>query len=278
MNETVSWPNVQYLRPFFTDKISATCMNWTNHPTTRHMINSIYSVDPRDVAQGRRVGFSWFSPDCTDHSNAKGGKPIERNRRDLAKVVPHWAKLVRPEVIIVENVAEFQGWGPLRQKHVGGKEPPNAPTTHEEWEALPPEYKGQPQFDKNGRAVFERCPFRKGQTFKKWVRQLRRLGYQVEWRVLRACDFGAPTIRKRLFIIARRDLSLLSRMKARTSNKLLWWICVIELTLFRSLGRSTFKSKSAHGRKFCDVVTLLKLCEFARINFVYLYIAGISCS
>lgn len=146
----------------------ALAMHEANHPTTKHMINSIYSVDPLDATEGRPVGLAWFSPDCKHHSKAKGGKPVNKNIRDLAWVVVHWAERVRPAVIMLENVEEFQDWCPLT--------PDNKP-------------------DKA----------RKGETFRKWVSRLRRLGYKVEWRELRACDYGAPTIRKRLFVIARCD-------------------------------------------------------------------------
>jgi DNA (cytosine-5)-methyltransferase 1 len=117
---------------------------------------------------GRQVGLAWFSPDCKHFSKAKGSKPVEKKIRGLAWVVIRWAKAVRPRVIVLENVEEFQTWGPLLD---------------------------------NGRP----CPNRKGLTFRRWLRQLEKLGYRVEMRQLRASDYGAPTIRKRLFIIARCD-------------------------------------------------------------------------
>ncbi|RAP39295.1 DNA (cytosine-5-)-methyltransferase, partial [Rhodovulum viride] len=134
----------------------------------RHLNSNVWHVDPAEICRGRRVGLAWFSPDCKHHSKAKGGKPVARNIRDLAWVVVLWARRVRPEVIALENVEEFRDWGPLTEA--------NRP-----------------------------CPERRGQTFRHWVGELRRLGYRVEWRELRACDYGAPTIRKRLFLIARRD-------------------------------------------------------------------------
>lgn len=147
----------------------ALSMHAANHPETEHLITSIYSVDPRDlVKRGQRVGLAWFSPDCKHHSKAKGGKPLDNNIRGLAWVVVHWAELIRPEVILLENVEEFKDWGPLT--------PDKKPDTT-----------------------------RKGETFNTWVRKLRALGYRVEWQQLRACDYGAPTIRKRLFIVARCD-------------------------------------------------------------------------
>ena len=145
----------------------AVAMHKANHPQTRHLCQDVWEADPRAVAAGRPVGLAWFSPDCKHFSKAKGGKPVEKKIRGLAWVVIRWAATVKPRVIILENVEEFQSWGPL---------------------------------------VDDRpCKARKGRFFKIWVGQLRKLGYAVEWRELRACDYGAPTIRKRLFLIARRD-------------------------------------------------------------------------
>jgi DNA (cytosine-5)-methyltransferase 1 len=146
----------------------AVAMHAANHPSTDHYCKSVYQVDPRDAAKGRPVGLLWASPDCKHFSKAKGGKPVSKNIRDLAWTVTHYAELVRPRVIILENVEEFKTWGPLSDD-------------------------GRPHAG------------RKGETFAAWVKSLRRLGYRVDWRELRACDYGAPTIRKRLFVIARRD-------------------------------------------------------------------------
>lgn len=146
----------------------ALAMHAINHPNTVHLSKNIFHVDPMDVVQRRPVGVLWASPDCKHFSRAKGGKPLKRHIRDLAWSVVLWAKRARPRVIFLENVPEFREWGPLT-------------------------IEGRP------------CPTRKGQTFKKWKSELRRLGYKIEIKEIRACDFGAPTIRKRLFIIARRD-------------------------------------------------------------------------
>ncbi|HET8550874.1 MAG TPA: DNA cytosine methyltransferase [Gammaproteobacteria bacterium] len=146
----------------------AIAMHRINHPHTRHFCESVFKVNPREVTGNRPVGLLWASPDCTHHSKAKGGKPVSNKRRGLAWVVIKWARRVRPRVIKLENVEEFADWGPLTPE-------------------------GKP--DK----------VRKGQTFLLWVSQLERLGYRVEWRELRGCDYGAPTIRKRLFVIARCD-------------------------------------------------------------------------
>lgn len=146
----------------------AISLHTANHPQTRHFCSDVFEVDPLAVTEGQPVGLLWASPDCKHFSKAKGGKPVSKKIRSLAWVVVKWAKLAKPRVICLENVEEFQTWGPL-----GKDQRP--------------------------------CPERKGQTFQRWVAQLRGLGYKVEWRELRACDFGAPTIRKRLFLVARCD-------------------------------------------------------------------------
>ncbi|HOD84687.1 MAG TPA: DNA cytosine methyltransferase [Phycisphaerae bacterium] len=139
-----------------------------NHPQTDHLCEDVWQVDPLEACKGRPVGLAWFSPDCTHFSTARGGKPVQKNIRCLAWVVIKWAKLVKPRVIILENVREFQTWGPL------GKD--NKP-----------------------------IKARSGETFRRWKRQLQNLGYQVEHRELVAADYGVPTTRKRFFLIARCD-------------------------------------------------------------------------
>lgn len=150
----------------------ALALHAANHPDTVHLSKNIYNVDPINVVGGHKVGLLWASPDCKHFSKAKGGKPVKREIRDLAWVVVQWAERVRPRVIILENVEEFQTWGPLVETRPG---------------------------------IFMPHPGRMGETFNEWVGALRRLGYKVEWRELRACDYGAPTTRKRLFLIARCD-------------------------------------------------------------------------
>lgn len=152
--------------------IDAVRMHEVNHPHTKHYCESVWDVDPREVCEGRPVGLAWFSPDCKHHSKARGGKPVEKNIRGLAWVVRRWVATVKPRIVMLENVEEFQDWGPL------------APS---------------PEGD------FYPCPKRKGRTFKKFVKMLKSYGYQVDWRELRACDYGTPTIRKRLFLVARCD-------------------------------------------------------------------------
>lgn len=145
----------------------AILMHQTNHPHTRHYCESVWDVNPWEVTRGRPVGLAWFSPDCKHFSKAKGSKPVDRNIRGLAWIVLKWAGTVKPRVIILENVEEFQTWCPVRR--------------------------GKPVKSKQG------------ETFRKWKEQLMSLGYQVEHKELVAADYGAPTIRKRFFLIARCD-------------------------------------------------------------------------
>ena len=145
----------------------AILMHRTNHPYTEHIQASVWDVDPRGVCAGRKVGLAWFSPDCKHFSKAKGAALVDRNIRGLAWIVLRWAGLVRPRVIILENVEEFVTWGPVR--------------------------KGKPVKKKSG------------QTFRQWKQQLINLGYAVDHREIVAADYGAPTSRKRFVLIARCD-------------------------------------------------------------------------
>ena len=167
----------------------AVALHQANHPQTRHFVSDVFEVDPLVVTDGQPVGLLWASPDCKHFSKAKGGKPVSKKIRSLAGVVLKWVKALepsgrKPRVICLENVEEFQTWGPLIKRKVVTTDAHG--NTTETWAEWP-------------------CPQRKGQTFKRWVSSLRNLGYAVEWRELRACDFGAPTIRKRLFLVARCD-------------------------------------------------------------------------
>ena len=148
--------------------LQALAMHQANHPQTLHIPEDVFAVDPQTVTKGRPVGLAWFSPDCKHFSKAKGGKPCDKRIRGLAWVMLHWVNEVRPRVCMLENVEEFQTWCPLTRQ-------------------------GAPR------------KWRKGWFFRCFVGALRRRGYAVEFRELRACDYGAPTIRKRLFLIARCD-------------------------------------------------------------------------
>ena len=143
-------------------------MHKANHPSTKHYCENVWAVDPVKACAGHPVALAWFSPDCKHFSKAKGGRPKDKNIRGLAWVALRWAGLVRPRVIMLENVEEFKTWGPLNRNHRPIKS-------------------------------------KQGVTFEKFVQQLHRLGYQVDHRELVAADYGAPTMRKRFFLIARCD-------------------------------------------------------------------------
>ncbi len=147
---------------------AAIAMHRANHPDTTHYTEDVWKVDPVEACAGRPVGLAWFSPDCKHFSKAKGAKPVSGKIRGLAWVAVKWAKKVHPRVIMLENVEEFMDWGRLTK-----------------------DSKPDPAY--------------KGETFIRFVGQLRKLGYEVQWRILRACDYGAPTTRRRFFLIARCD-------------------------------------------------------------------------
>lgn len=152
---------------------AALAVHAANHPETTHLRGDIWSYSPLDVTRGRPVDFLWGSPTCTFFSRAKGG-PLDRREalkvRSLAWVLRRWAQdpRARPRMWMVENVEAFEWWGPLLED-------------------------GKP------------CPKRKGTTFRRWVRELERFGYTIEWRKLAACDYGAPTTRRRIFVVGRCD-------------------------------------------------------------------------
>jgi DNA (cytosine-5)-methyltransferase 1 len=153
----------------------AVAMHAANHPNTAHHCKSVFDVPPF-LPGGRPIDLLWASPDCTHFSRAKGGKPVSSGRRDLAWVTVDWAKSVRPKVIALENVGDFLGYGPLH------------PSDH-------------PDEKLRDRPIKERA----GETFRAFVSALQEQGYTVDWRLLKACDYGAPTTRERLYLLARRD-------------------------------------------------------------------------
>lgn len=143
-------------------------MHKANHPNTKHYCENVWVVDPVKACNGHPVGLAWFSPDCKHFSKAKGGKPKDKNIRGLAWVALRWAGLVRPRVIMLENVEEFKTWGPLNRRHHPIKS-------------------------------------KQGYTFNKFVQQFSELGYDVQFKELIAANYGTPTMRKRFFMIARCD-------------------------------------------------------------------------
>lgn len=194
----------------------AILLHKTNHPYTEHLQASVWDVDPVEVCRGRPVGLAWFSPDCKHFSKAKGAALVDRNIRGLAWIVLRWAGTVRPRVIMLENVEEFQTWGPVR--------------------------KGKPV---KGKA---------GTTFLKWKRQLADLGYVIEHRELVAADYGAPTTRKRFVLVARCDGKPIvwpepthapRDSEAVKAGKLLPWRSAAEIIDWSIPGYSIFESKQA---------------------------------
>nr|WP_183901573.1 DNA cytosine methyltransferase [Rhizobium metallidurans] len=154
----------------------ALALHAVNHPETIHLSENVYRIDPLDYLRGKHIGLAWFSPDCKHFSKAKGGKPVSRNIRDLCWIIPGWIERIQQsggkvDVVIMENVEEFKDYGPLIQTAKGERPDPE----------------------------------RKGETYQKWCKKLRQLGARMESRELRGRDYGAPTIRKRLFIIMRFD-------------------------------------------------------------------------
>ncbi len=150
----------------------ALAMHAANHPHTTHLCESVWDVDPIKVTGNRPVGLVWLSPDCKHFSKAKGGKPVEKKIRGLAWVTLRWVAKCKPRVVMLENVEEFKTWGPLLIAADGSAKPD---------------------------------PAKKGKTFDSFIRQLRAHGYTVDYREMRGCDHDTPTIRKRFFLVARRD-------------------------------------------------------------------------
>lgn len=192
----------------------AILLHKTNHPYTEHLQASVWDVDPVAVCRGRPVGLAWFSPDCKHFSKAKGAALVDKHIRGLAWIVLRWAGTVRPDCIFLENVEEFQTWGPVRK----------------------------------GKPVKKLA----GTTFRKFIAQLRDLGYEVEWRELVAADYGAPTTRKRFVLIARCDGRPICwpepthaprDSEAVKSGKLLPWRAAAEIIDWTVPGYSIFESK-----------------------------------
>ena len=199
----------------------AILLHKTNHPYTKHLQASVWDVDPREVCKGRPVGLAWFSPDCKHFSKAKGAALRDRKIRGLAWIVLRWAGTVRPRVIMLENVEEFQTWGPVRK----------------------------------GKPVKKHA----GETFRKFISQLEDLGYVVEYRELVAADYGAPTTRKRFALIARCDGKPIvwpERTHAPRdsdevkSGKLLPWRSAAEIIDWSLPGYSIFASKQEIKEKY----------------------------
>jgi DNA (cytosine-5)-methyltransferase 1 len=184
-------------------------MHAANHPTTRHVREDVWQADLKQLIGKKKVGLLWASPDCKHFSAARGSKPVAKSIRSLAWIVCKWAAVVKPRVIVLENVREFADWGPTM---------PRFKCRRCDWAGT----EGQAAMLRK-RPACPRCnsvrlqqttqevpnPDKKGLTFRRWVGRLRSLGYTVDWRVLNASSFGSPTNRRRLFVIARRDGELI---------------------------------------------------------------------
>ena len=180
--------------------VNAVAMHTTNHPETLHYCESVFDIDPVSATAGRPVGLAWFSPDCRHFSKAKGSKPVEKEIRGLAWIVIRWALAVRPRVMMLENVEEFKTWGPLLAGEMR-PDPDRAGETFKEFIGMLST--GVPA---DHPALQECCEFLQLAPDSEQVQRLvAGLGYEVDYRELRACDFGAPTIRKRFFMVMRRD-------------------------------------------------------------------------
>lgn len=175
---------------------AAISMHTVNHPGAVHYTTDVFDGDPDTECGGKAVGWFHMSPDCTHHSQAAGGQPRKREIRNLSWIGLKWAGKKKPRVISLENVKQILQWGPLVAKRdkatgrvlkLGGSvaAPGEVVPVHQQF--LVPD------------------PARRGRTWAVFVAELQRLGYAVEWRVIKACDFGAPTSRERLFMIARCD-------------------------------------------------------------------------
>ncbi len=179
-------------------------MHKANHPKTKHYCESVWDVDPKEACAGQPVGLAWFSPDCTHFSRAKGGKPVDKNIRGLAWVTLRWAYEVRPRVIMLENVSEIQTWGPL-----GPDGKPIKDRAGETFDAFC-SMLGKPGYPRNSPAFLEMCEALNISPNSKQARTISDgLGYDVQYRILRSCDYGAPTTRTRFYMIARCDDELI---------------------------------------------------------------------
>ena len=229
----------------------AISMHEANHPHTKHYVQDVFAVDPVEICDGYQVGWFHASPDCTHHSQAAGGQPRKKEIRDLGWVIPKFAGKVKPDVITMENVKQMLKWGPLIAKRdkttgrvitldkiiVDGKKQYRV--------AEPGEYVPRDN------QFLVPDPERIGQTWKQFVRHLERLGYMVEWKKLIAADFGAPTTRERLFLVARCDGKSIVwpepshiKMPKRGQKK---WRSAAECIDFTDLGKSIFDRPKPHA-------------------------------
>ncbi|MDU8501041.1 DNA cytosine methyltransferase [Pseudomonas syringae] len=217
---------------------AAISMHTVNHPGAKHFTTDVFDGNPDTECGGKAVGWFHMSPDCTHHSQAAGGQPRKREIRNLSWIGLKWAGKKKPRVISLENVKQILQWGPLVAKRckstgrvvkLGGGIAAPGEVVPVDQQFLVPD------------------PARRGQTWAVFVAELERLGYVVEWRVIRACDFGAPTSRERLFMIARCDGQPIvwpepTHAKRPTKGQKPWKTAA-ECIDFTDLGKSIFGRK-----------------------------------
>ncbi|NNP70432.1 DNA cytosine methyltransferase [Acinetobacter sp. Ac_5812] len=230
----------------------ALSMHEANHPHAKHYVQDVFAVDPVEICEGYPVGWFHASPDCTHHSQAAGGQPRKKEIRDLAWVIPKFAGKVKPDVISMENVKQMLNWGPLiakRDKATGrvitlDKIEVNGKKQYRV--AEPGEYVPRDN------QFLVPDPERIGQTWRQFVHHLEQLGYVVEWKVLRAADYGAPTTRERLFVVARCDgnpivwsepTHIKKSKVTKATKKKPTWRAAAEVIDFSDLGRSIFNRR-----------------------------------
>jgi DNA (cytosine-5)-methyltransferase 1 len=158
-------------------------MHEVNHPNTHHETTDVFDVQIEAICGGRPIGLAWFSPDCTHHSQARGFKPVDKHIRGLAWIACKYAQIKRPWTIVLENVGEFRNWSPT----------------------IPYIKDGKIQLTSDGKIKYIPDPTKQGFTFKRFIARLRNLGYSIDWRILNSADYGAPTARRRFFLIAKAD-------------------------------------------------------------------------
>ncbi|SDG87023.1 DNA (cytosine-5)-methyltransferase 1 [Pseudomonas flavescens] len=186
---------------------AAISMHEANHPGALHLQTDVWEVDPVEVLAGRQIGWFHASPDCTHHSQAAGGQPRSKEIRDLSWVVNKWAGIAKPRIISLENVKQIRQWGPLIAKRckktgrVVTLEQVKCPTTNKMVNRIAEPGERVPRHNQ----FLVPDPKHKGRTWHRFLASLQALGYVVEHQILKACDFGAPTSRERLFLVARRD-------------------------------------------------------------------------
>ena len=217
---------------------AAISMHTVNHPHTRHYTTDVFEGDPDTECGGKAVGWFHMSPDCTHHSQAAGGQPRKREIRNLSWIGLKWGGKKKPRVISLENVKQILQWGPLIAKRckLSGRVMKLGGAIAEPGEVVP-----------IGQQFLIPDPKRKGTTWATFVAELERMGYVVEWKVIKACDFGAPTSRERLFMLARCDGQPIVWPEPTHAKKpakgQLKWRTAAECIDFTDFGKSIFGRK-----------------------------------